>query len=145
MNGAARTNSHVVHLMTSALASFDRGRRSRHAPRLHAGSRQNGVEPPGPAAERRPCFTGLTGASQPQRAILRLMRPVDALYENGLLRPVSPLPLRSGERVAVIVVRRPDPSRWDFVRLAAHADDDLALAEAGLDEWAAALDREDRG
>ena len=73
------------------------------------------------------------------------MRPVDALYENGLLRPVSPLPLRSGERVALIVVRRPDSSRWDLARLAAHADDDLALAEAGLDEWAAALDREDRG
>ena len=81
----------------------------------------------------------------PRRAILRLMRPVDALYENGLLRPVSPLPLRSGERVAVIVVRRPDSSRWDVARLAAHADDDLALAQAGLDEWAAALDREDRG
>ena len=73
------------------------------------------------------------------------MRPVDALYENGLLRPVSPLPLRSGERVAVIVVRRPDSSRWDFTRLASHADEDLAVAEAGLDEWAAALDREDRG
>jgi predicted DNA-binding antitoxin AbrB/MazE fold protein len=71
------------------------------------------------------------------------MRPVDALYENGLLRPVSPLPLRSGERVAVIVVRRPDPSRWDFTRLAAHGEDDLALAEAGLAEWAAALDGED--
>ena len=73
------------------------------------------------------------------------MRPVDALYENGLLRRVSPLPLRSGERVALIVVRRPDSSRWDFARLVAHGDDDLALAEAGLDEWAAALDREDRG
>ena len=80
-----------------------------------------------------------------RRAILHGMRPVDALYENGLLRPVSPLPLRAGERVALIVVRRPDSSRWDFARLAAHADDDLALAEAGLDEWAAALDREDRG
>jgi predicted DNA-binding antitoxin AbrB/MazE fold protein len=71
------------------------------------------------------------------------MRPVEALYENGLLRPMSPLPLRSGERVAVIVVRRPDPARWDLERLAAHGEDDLALAEAGLDEWAAALDRED--
>ena len=80
-----------------------------------------------------------------RRAILELMRPVDALYENGLLRPVSPLPLRSGERVALIVVRRPDASRWNFARLASHGDDDLALAEAGLDEWAAALDREDRG
>ena len=73
------------------------------------------------------------------------MRPVDALYENGVLRPVSPLPLRSGERVALIVVRRPDASRWDSPRLASHADDDLALAEAGLDDWASALDREDRG
>jgi len=71
------------------------------------------------------------------------MRPVDALYENGLLRPVSPLPLRSGERVALIVVRRPDANRWDFTRLAAHGADDLALAEAGLDEWAAALDGKD--
>ncbi len=73
------------------------------------------------------------------------MRPVDALYENGLLRPVSPLPLRSGERVALIVVRRPDSSRWDLARLVAHGDDDLALAEAGLEEWGAALDRQDRG
>lgn len=73
------------------------------------------------------------------------MGPVDALYENGFLRPVSPLPLRPGERVAVIVVRKADPARWDFTRLAAHGPDDLALAEAGLDEWAAALDREDRG
>lgn len=73
------------------------------------------------------------------------MGPVDALYENGLLRPVSPLSLRPGERVAVIVVRKADPARWNLARLAAHGDDDLALAEAGLDEWAAALDREDRG
>ena len=73
------------------------------------------------------------------------MRPVDALYENGRLRPVSPLPLRSGERVALIVVRRPEASRWNFARLAAHADDDVGLAEAGRDEWAAALDREDLG
>lgn len=72
------------------------------------------------------------------------MRPIDALYEKGLLRPVSPLPLRSGERVALIVVRRPDPSRWDLTRLATHGDDDLALAEAGLSEWAAALDAEER-
>ena len=73
------------------------------------------------------------------------MGPVDALYENGMLRPVSPLPLRSGERVALIVIRKADASRWDSAKLAAHAGDDLALAEAGLHEWAAALDREDRG
>jgi hypothetical protein len=45
----------------------------------------------------------------------------------------------------IIVIRRADASRWDVGRLAAHGDDDLALAEAGLDEWAAALDRKDRG
>ena len=73
------------------------------------------------------------------------MRSVDAFYENGLLRPVSDLPLRPGERVRVIVVRKADASRWDSSRLAAHPDDDLALAEAGIDEWAAALEREDRG
>jgi len=72
------------------------------------------------------------------------MRPIDALYENGVLRPVSPLSLRSGERVGLIVVRRPDPSRWNLSRLAQHGDDDLALAEAGLDEWAAALDGDPR-
>ena len=73
------------------------------------------------------------------------MRPIDALYENGFLRPVSPLLLRSGERVTLIVVRRSDGTRWDVARLAARGDDDFALAEAGLDEWAAALEREDRG
>jgi predicted DNA-binding antitoxin AbrB/MazE fold protein len=77
------------------------------------------------------------------RAMLDLMGPIEALYEGGLLRPISPLPLRSGERVAVIVMRRPDASRWNLERLATHGDDDLALAEAGLDEWAAALERED--
>lgn len=73
------------------------------------------------------------------------MGPVDALYENGVLRPVSALPLRPGERVSLVVVRRPDQARWNLDRLAAHSGEDLALAEAGLDDWAAALDREDRG
>ena len=73
------------------------------------------------------------------------MGPVDALYENGLLRPVAPLSLRPGERVSVIVVRKADPQRWDLMRLGAQSDDELALAEAGLADWAAALDREDRG
>jgi predicted DNA-binding antitoxin AbrB/MazE fold protein len=73
------------------------------------------------------------------------MGPIDALYEDGVLRPASPLPLRSGERVAVIVVRRAEADRWDAARLAVHADEDLGLAQAGLEEWALALDREDRG
>jgi hypothetical protein len=58
---------------------------------------------------------------------------------------VSESPLRSGERVAVIVVSKADASRWDSTTLGAHPDGDLALAEAGLDDWAAALEREDRG
>ena len=91
------------------------------------------------------CGRDRTQAAAGGSATLCVMGPVDALYENGTLRPVSPLPLRSGERVALIVVRKSEASRWDADRFAAHAGDDLALAEAGLEEWAAALDREDRG
>lgn len=72
------------------------------------------------------------------------MRPVEALYENGILRPAKPLNLRSGERVGLIVVRQPDKTRWDFSRLAAHSVDDADLTNAGLDAWADALDREDQ-
>jgi hypothetical protein len=65
--------------------------------------------------------------------------------KEGLQRPDEPLPLRPGERVGLILVRRPDPKRWDLERLAATGrDEDLALAEQGLAEWAAALDEEDR-
>jgi len=73
------------------------------------------------------------------------VRPVEALYENGILRPATPLNLRPGERVALIVVRRSDPSRWDLGRLASSPAEDDALAGEGLDEWSAALDREDEG
>jgi predicted DNA-binding antitoxin AbrB/MazE fold protein len=65
------------------------------------------------------------------------MRPVEALYENGLLRPAKPLNLRPGEHVGVIVVRQADPSRWDLARLAATSTDDAELADAGLEVWAA--------
>ena len=88
---------------------------------------------------------GLTKSFKRLACYSSLMGPVDALYENGLLRPVAPLSLRPGERVSVIVVRKADPDRWDLSRLGAQSDDDLALAEAGLADWAAALDREDRG
>jgi predicted DNA-binding antitoxin AbrB/MazE fold protein len=71
------------------------------------------------------------------------VRPVEALYEDGILRPAKPLNLRSGERVGVIVVRQPDRKRWDLARLASSEDADLA--NAGLGDWAAALDREDLG
>lgn len=71
------------------------------------------------------------------------MRPVEAQYEQGTLKLAQPLPLRPGERVRVIVVRKPDPKRWDLTRLrAADASEDEALAQAGLAEWDRALDGE---
>jgi predicted DNA-binding antitoxin AbrB/MazE fold protein len=72
------------------------------------------------------------------------MRPVEACYEDGFLKPAQPLKLRQGEKVAVIVLRHPDPTRWDMKRLAAAAAEDETLAAAGLDAWADALDAEDR-
>ena len=77
-------------------------------------------------------------------AIIGPMRKVEALYEDGLLRPKTPLPLRSGERVAIIVLRQPDPNRWNLDRLAkASQGEDLALSEQGLAEWSDALETED--
>lgn len=69
---------------------------------------------------------------------------LEARYEEGLLRPTSPLALKPGERVRLILVRHPEPSRWDLERLAgsSSAEDD-ALAETGLAEWADELDSED--
>jgi predicted DNA-binding antitoxin AbrB/MazE fold protein len=69
---------------------------------------------------------------------------VEARYEDGLLKPVQPLKLRQGEKVAVIVLRHPDATRWDLKRLAQTAAEDEALAASGLDEWADALEAEDR-
>ncbi len=73
------------------------------------------------------------------------MKAVAARYENGLLRLESPLALRAGEEVSLIVLRHSDSSRWDLVRLANGGDaEDRALSEQGLDDWAAALEAEDR-
>jgi predicted DNA-binding antitoxin AbrB/MazE fold protein len=73
------------------------------------------------------------------------MKPVDAFYEEGIFRPVEPLELTQGERVRLIVVRQPDPRRWNLERLAqTGAEEDLYLARQGLDQWAAELDDEDR-
>jgi predicted DNA-binding antitoxin AbrB/MazE fold protein len=72
------------------------------------------------------------------------MRPVEARYEEGVLKPAEPLPLRSGERVGVIVLRLPDPNRWDLARLARTPPDEEELTTSGLADWAANLDREDR-
>jgi len=45
----------------------------------------------------------------------------------------------------ILVIQQPDAARWDLGRLAASPDEDEALAQAGLDDWAAALEGEDRG
>jgi len=70
-----------------------------------------------------------------------VVRLVEAQYENGVLRPVERLGLRSGERVNLMVVRRPDPRRWDLARLSSTSNqEDLSLSEQGLAEWANSLD-----
>ncbi len=72
------------------------------------------------------------------------MRVIEARYEEGLLKPEVPLALTPGERVALIVVRHPDPRRWDLERLAkSGAEEDRVLAEQGLAEWADTPDEED--
>ena len=76
---------------------------------------------------------------------MTFMRFVEARYEDGMLRPTEPLALRPGERVNLIVDRRPDPRRWNLDLLSKIANgDDLALAEQGLADWAETLDTEDR-
>ena len=71
------------------------------------------------------------------------MRSVEAKYEQGTLKLAQPLPLTPGERVRVIVVRQPDPKRWDLARLRqSDTLEDLKLAEAGLAEWDEAIDSE---
>ncbi|MSP60801.1 MAG: DUF104 domain-containing protein [Myxococcales bacterium] len=72
------------------------------------------------------------------------MSIIEAEFENGVLRPSSPLRLRPGERVGIVVVRRPDASRWDLERLSRPASaEEKGLTEAGLGEWGTAIDRED--
>ena len=73
------------------------------------------------------------------------MKLVEASYEKGLLRPTKPLALRPGELVNLIVVRRPDPNRWNLDRLTkGSTSEDLELAEQGLANWSVKLEEEDR-
>ncbi|PWU09907.1 MAG: hypothetical protein C5B51_05280 [Terriglobia bacterium] len=72
---------------------------------------------------------------------MMVVRLVEAQYEDGVLRPVERLGLRSGERVNLMVIRRPDPRRWDLTRLANTSNqEDLSLSEQGLAEWVKSLD-----
>jgi 3'-phosphoadenosine 5'-phosphosulfate sulfotransferase (PAPS reductase)/FAD synthetase len=69
---------------------------------------------------------------------IAIMQPVDARYESGVLTPAKPLALRPGEWVSLVVVRRPDPSRWTIERLSAGAaSDDSYVAEPGHDATSA--------
>jgi predicted DNA-binding antitoxin AbrB/MazE fold protein len=72
------------------------------------------------------------------------MEVIEAEFNDGVLRPMRHLPLRPGERVGIVVVRRPDPARWDLARLSKVVPDEETLTEAGLDEWETALGHEDR-
>lgn len=107
-------------------------------------------ELPGRSAfRRRVCTMNCTEAGGrarvAARATMMVVRLVEAQYENGVLRPVERLGLRSGERVNLIVVRRPDPRRWDLARLSGAANqDDVSLSEQGLADWANSLDAAER-
>ena len=62
-----------------------------------------------------------------------------------MLNPMRPLKLQPGERVDLIIVRRPDPSRWNLDRIANTVDvEDKQLTEQGLADWSVNLEREDR-
>ena len=88
-----------------------------------------------------------TPASWAERgANLPLMQIIEASFENGALHPLRQLPLREGETVGIVVVRRPDPARWNLDRFAkiSTSEEESRLSEDGLDEWATALDDQDR-
>jgi len=72
------------------------------------------------------------------------MEVIEAEFKDGVLRPMRRLPLRPGERVGIVVVRRPDPLRWDLARLSKVIRDEDTLTKAGLAEWETTLSREDR-
>ena len=107
-----------------------------------------------PASEGIARMRGVTSraaADTPRRSFspphgrIEVVRAVEAQYEDGVLRPAQRLSLRPGEQVSLIVVRRPDPSRWDLARLVKAANgEDLALAEQGLTEWSGELDATER-
>lgn len=73
------------------------------------------------------------------------MTVIRARYENGALVPAKALPLAPGEDVSIVVLRVSRTARWNLNRLAAHSEEEDALTEAGLADWAAELSAEDLG
>lgn len=99
--------------------------------------------PPGTAAAALRSAAGL--ASLLGRATIRRLEFIEADYSDGVLRPKQPLRLRPGERVGIMIVRRPDARRWNLERLArtpAKGEDELTAE--GLEAWSEMLDEEDR-
>jgi predicted DNA-binding antitoxin AbrB/MazE fold protein len=41
-----------------------------------------------------------------------MIRQLDAIYEDGVLRPLEPLPLQNAQRVKIIVSMPPDEGQW---------------------------------
>jgi len=80
---------------------------------------------------------------QRSRVTVDEMELIEAEFHEGVLRPMRRLRLRPGERVGIVVVRRPDPLRWDLARLSRVIQDENALTEAGLAEWETMLSSED--
>jgi predicted DNA-binding antitoxin AbrB/MazE fold protein len=72
------------------------------------------------------------------------MDVIEAEFNDGVLRPMRRLPLRPGEKVGIVVIRRPDPLRWDLTRLSKVIPAEDTLTEAGLSDWETTLSHEDR-
>jgi predicted DNA-binding antitoxin AbrB/MazE fold protein len=70
------------------------------------------------------------------------MELIEAEFSDGVLRPMHTLALRPGERVGIVVVRRPDPLRWDLARLSKVTSEEDSLSEAGLADWETSLGSE---
>jgi len=56
------------------------------------------------------------------------MELIEAEFNDGVLRPMRSLALRQGERVGIVIVRRPDPSRWDLARFPKVSAEEVSLA-----------------
>jgi predicted DNA-binding antitoxin AbrB/MazE fold protein len=73
------------------------------------------------------------------------MKTFAVRYEDGVLKPKEPLPFVPGQSLEVVVLGPADPRLKNLERFAAeHAEELDYLTEAGLQEWVAMLEEEDR-